>query len=58
MANATSTGTGQDHERDGRVDYSDKSDPIREHELYLMPGLRFCLSFTGDQGRSIKSKIP
>ena len=39
MANATSAGTGQDHERDGRVDYSDKSDPIREHELYLMPGL-------------------
>jgi hypothetical protein len=27
LANATSAGTGEDHDRDGRKDYADKSDP-------------------------------
>ena len=30
MANATSEGTGDDHSREGRKDYTDKPDPIRE----------------------------
>jgi len=32
MVYGTSAGTGQDYERNGRVDYTDKSDPIREHD--------------------------
>lgn len=32
MANVTTAGTGQDQERDGRVDYTDKSDAIREQD--------------------------
>ena len=43
MANATSAGTGQDHEKDGRVDYSDKSDPIREHDcIWCMACVSVC----------------
>src|SRR6188472_579315 len=30
MTNATSEGTGDDHSREGRKDYTDKPDPIRE----------------------------
>jgi NAD-dependent dihydropyrimidine dehydrogenase PreA subunit len=30
MANATSKGTGDDHDREGGKDYTDKPDPIRE----------------------------
>ena len=30
MANATSEGTGDDHNREGGKDYTDKPDPIRE----------------------------
>jgi ferredoxin len=32
MVNVTSTGTGEDHDREGRKEYTDKSDPIREHD--------------------------
>jgi ferredoxin len=32
MANGTSAGTGEDHDKEGRKDYTDKSDPIREHD--------------------------
>lgn len=32
MKNATSEGTGENTLRDGRKDYTDKSDPIREHD--------------------------
>jgi NAD-dependent dihydropyrimidine dehydrogenase PreA subunit len=35
MVNATSAGTGEDHAREGRKDYTDKSDPIREHDYIL-----------------------
>ena len=42
MANATSAGSGQDHERDGRLDYTDKSDPIREHDcIWCMACFRY-----------------
>ncbi|CAN5589526.1 hypothetical protein BH23THE1_BH23THE1_21970 [soil metagenome] len=30
MVNAASEGTGEDHNREGRKDYTDKPDPIRE----------------------------
>ena len=43
MTNATSDGKGQDHERDGRVDYTDKSDPIREHDcIWCMACVSVC----------------
>ena len=32
MANATSEGTGENSMKDVRKDYTDKSDPIREHD--------------------------
>jgi formate hydrogenlyase subunit 6/NADH:ubiquinone oxidoreductase subunit I len=32
MTNATSGGIGENHDREGRKDYSDKSDPVREHD--------------------------
>lgn len=39
----TSAGTGQDHEREGRVDYTDKSDPIREHDcIWCMACVSVC----------------
>lgn len=34
MVNVISAGTGEDHAREGRVDYTDKSDLIREHDCY------------------------
>jgi len=43
MLNATSAGTGQDHEREGRVDYSNKSDLIREHDcIWCMACVHVC----------------
>jgi ferredoxin len=42
-ANSSSAGTGQDHERDGRLDYTDKSDPIREHDcIWCMACVSVC----------------
>ena len=44
MANTTSAGSRQDHERDGHVDYNDKSDSISRNNLssigkvYVMKG--------------------
>jgi hypothetical protein len=32
MLNATSAGTGENQAREGRKDYTDKSDPIREYD--------------------------
>ncbi len=32
MVNTTSAGTGEDRNRDGRTDYTDKPDPIREDQ--------------------------
>jgi len=34
MTNATSAAIGEnhDHDREGRKDYNDKSDPVREHD--------------------------
>ena len=32
IKNTTSAGSGEDHERERRVDFTDKSDPIREHD--------------------------
>lgn len=32
LQNGTSAGTGEDHAGEGRKDYRDKSDPIREHD--------------------------
>jgi ferredoxin len=29
MTNATNAGSGEDHEKEGRKDYTDKSDPIK-----------------------------
>jgi NAD-dependent dihydropyrimidine dehydrogenase PreA subunit len=43
LANATSAGTGEDHDRDGRKDYADKSDPIREHDcIWCMACVSVC----------------
>lgn len=32
MVNVTSARTGENHNRDGRKDYTDKSDPVRESD--------------------------
>ena len=43
MVYGTSAGTGQDYERNGRVDYTDKSDPIREHDcIWCMACVSVC----------------
>jgi NAD-dependent dihydropyrimidine dehydrogenase PreA subunit len=43
VANATSAGTGEDHDREGRNDYTDKSDPIREHDcIWCMACVSVC----------------
>ncbi len=43
MANATSQGTGEGSFRDGRKDYTDKSDPIREHNcIWCMACVTVC----------------
>jgi hypothetical protein len=37
MANIVSAGSGNDHSQEGRLDYSDKSDSVREHNyIYCM----------------------
>jgi NAD-dependent dihydropyrimidine dehydrogenase PreA subunit len=43
MQNATSEGTGDNSLRDGRLDYADKSDSIREHDcIWCMAFLSVC----------------
>jgi NAD-dependent dihydropyrimidine dehydrogenase PreA subunit len=43
MANATSAGSGEDHDREGRIDYTDKSDPVREHDcIWCMACVSVC----------------
>jgi NAD-dependent dihydropyrimidine dehydrogenase PreA subunit len=43
MQNATSSGKGEDHSRDGRLDFTDKSDPIREHDcIWCMACVSVC----------------
>ena len=43
MQNATSQGEGENSLRDGRKDYTDKSDPIREHDcIWCMACVSVC----------------
>ena len=43
MVNATSAGTGESHEKEGRKDYTDKSEPIREHDcIWCMACVSVC----------------
>src|SRR3990170_7413410 len=43
MANATSQGTGENSMKDVRKDYTDKSDPIREHDcIWCMACVSVC----------------
>jgi NAD-dependent dihydropyrimidine dehydrogenase PreA subunit len=43
MKNATSAGTGDDRSRDGRKDYTDKSDPIRDYDcIWCMACVSVC----------------
>jgi NAD-dependent dihydropyrimidine dehydrogenase PreA subunit len=43
MVNATSEGTGEDHSREGRKDFTDKSDPIRERScIWCMACVTVC----------------
>ena len=43
MANATSSGTGEASKKEGRKDYTDKSDPIREHDcIWCMACVSVC----------------
>ncbi len=43
MANATSAGTGESHQKEGRKDYTDKSEPIREHDcIWCMACVTVC----------------
>ena len=42
MTNATSAGTGENHDREGRKEYSDKSDPVREHCIWSMACVTLC----------------
>lgn len=43
MVNATSEGTGENHNRDGRKDYTDRSDPVRESDcIWFMACVTVC----------------
>jgi ferredoxin len=43
MANATSEGTGENSMKDARKDFTDKSDPIREHDcIWCMVCVSVC----------------
>ena len=43
MTNATSAGIGENQDRDGRKDYTDKSDPVREHDcIWWMACVTVC----------------
>ncbi len=43
MVNALSSGTGENSKKEGRKDYTDKSDPIREHDcIWCMACVTVC----------------
>ena len=43
MINAPSAGTGENHDREGRKDYTDKSDPVIEHDyIWWMACVTVC----------------
>ena len=43
MVNVTSAGVGENHNRDGRKDYTDKSDPVRESDcIWCMACVTVC----------------
>ena len=43
MVNASSAGTGMSYDKEGRKDYTDKSDPIREHDcIWCMACVTVC----------------
>ena len=43
MTNATSAGIGENHDREGRKDYTDKSDQVREHDcIWCMACVTVC----------------
>ena len=43
MVNASSAGTGMSYDKEGRKDYADKSDPIREHDcIWCMACVTVC----------------
>lgn len=43
MVNATRGDNGENHNREGRKDYTDKSDPIREHDcIWCMACVSVC----------------
>ncbi|MGI0101812.1 MAG: 4Fe-4S dicluster domain-containing protein [Nitrosotalea sp.] len=43
MVNATSAGTGESHQKEGRKDYTDKSEPIREQDcIWCMACVTVC----------------
>ena len=43
MVNATSEGIGENHDREGRKDYTDKSDPVRESDcIWCMACVTVC----------------
>jgi NAD-dependent dihydropyrimidine dehydrogenase PreA subunit len=45
MTNATSAGTGENHDREGRKDYTDKSHPVGEHDcIWRMACVTVCLT--------------
>ena len=43
MTNATSAAIGENHDREGRIDYTDKSDPLSEHDcIWCMACVTVC----------------
>jgi formate hydrogenlyase subunit 6/NADH:ubiquinone oxidoreductase subunit I len=43
MTTATSAGKGENHDREKRKDYADKSDPVRKHDcIWCMACLTVC----------------
>jgi len=43
MTNVTSAGTGENHSSEGRKDYTDKSDPVRESDcIWCMTCVTVC----------------
>jgi hypothetical protein len=51
MVNATSAGIGENRDREGRKDYTDKSDPVRESDCIWCMACVTVLSHTGNKGR-------
>jgi formate hydrogenlyase subunit 6/NADH:ubiquinone oxidoreductase subunit I len=43
MINVTSAGIGENYDKEGRKDYSDKSDPVREYDcIWCMARVTVC----------------